>query len=201
MKPDFAHILSNLRHENSLSQKKAADELGVSQALLSHYENGVREPKLEFIIRACEYYGVTTDYILGRTAERTYDGVSLRCQGDCDRRNADAASLIIALLSEIGDAPLSQATARYMNYSIFVILSALRSSRRQYEPLFDASFKAAEADFIENARRVLEGGDVREKLSDALLREKYPKQYGAVLEMEEIIKKAVLSLKQTSENS
>ena len=36
---------------------------------LSHYENGAREPGLDFVCRACEYYGVTADYLLGRTNE------------------------------------------------------------------------------------------------------------------------------------
>ncbi len=46
-------------------------DLGVSQALLSHYEKGIREYSLSFLCRAAEYYNVTTDYILGRTESRT----------------------------------------------------------------------------------------------------------------------------------
>ena len=46
-------------------QRQVAAALGVSQALLSHYENGVREPGLAFITRACAYYGVSADYLLG----------------------------------------------------------------------------------------------------------------------------------------
>ena len=74
-KSEFAAILSELRREKGLSQRQAANELGISQALLSHYENDAREPKLEFLIRVCDYYTVTTDYILGRTKERD-DGAS-----------------------------------------------------------------------------------------------------------------------------
>ena len=70
MKSKFVLILSRLRHESGRSQRQVATELGVSQALLSHYENGAREPKLEFVIKACTYYGVSADYILGRTKDR-----------------------------------------------------------------------------------------------------------------------------------
>ena len=42
--PDFSRILSLLRQEKGISQRKAAAALGISQALLSHYENGIREP-------------------------------------------------------------------------------------------------------------------------------------------------------------
>jgi len=69
-KSKFAINLSKLRREKGLSQRQAAAELGVSQALLSHYETDAREPKLDFIIKICDYYSVTTDYILGRTKER-----------------------------------------------------------------------------------------------------------------------------------
>ena len=34
----FAVVLSQLRKERGISQKKAATDLGISQALLSHYE-------------------------------------------------------------------------------------------------------------------------------------------------------------------
>ncbi|MBQ7624373.1 MAG: helix-turn-helix transcriptional regulator [Clostridia bacterium] len=59
-----------LRKEKKISQKRAADALGVSQALLSHYENGVREPGLSFVVNAANYYRVSLDYLLGRTMHR-----------------------------------------------------------------------------------------------------------------------------------
>ena len=66
----FPKRLSSLRKEKKLSQREAAKVLGVSQALLSHYENGVREPGLQFVAHACDFYGVSADYIMGRTALR-----------------------------------------------------------------------------------------------------------------------------------
>lgn len=64
MERTFKDTLSALRREKNLSQRRAAGELGISQALLSHYENGAREPGLDFVRRACAYYGVTADYLL-----------------------------------------------------------------------------------------------------------------------------------------
>ena len=74
-KSEFAAVLGELRREKGLSQRQAATELGISQALLSHYENDAREPKLDFVVKVCDYYEVTSDYILGRTKERG-DGAS-----------------------------------------------------------------------------------------------------------------------------
>ena len=70
MSSDFSRSLSLLRQEKGISQRTAAKDLGISQALLSHYENGVREPGLCFVCRACDYYGVSADYMLGRTDRR-----------------------------------------------------------------------------------------------------------------------------------
>ena len=64
---DFPETLCALRKRLGLSQRRAASDLQISQALLSHYENGTREPGLAFVCRACDYYGVTADYLLGRS--------------------------------------------------------------------------------------------------------------------------------------
>ncbi len=65
----FPAMLIKLRTERELSQREAAAELGISQALLSHYENGIREPRLEFVVRLCDYYDVSADLLLGRAEE------------------------------------------------------------------------------------------------------------------------------------
>ena len=63
----FSETMSALRRSRGLSQRHAAADLNISQALLSHYENGAREPGLDFACRACRYYGVSADYLLGLT--------------------------------------------------------------------------------------------------------------------------------------
>lgn len=62
--------LVSLRKEKNLSQKEVAIELGVSQALLSHYEKGIRECGLDFLCRASTFYDVSTDYLLGLTENK-----------------------------------------------------------------------------------------------------------------------------------
>ena len=65
MERTFSRTMSDLRKARGLSQRAAAADLHISQALLSHYENGAREPGLDFVCRACRYYGVSADYMLG----------------------------------------------------------------------------------------------------------------------------------------
>lgn len=70
MKNDFPRILALLRKEKGMSQKAAAAKFGISQALLSHYENGIRECGLDFILTVADEYNVSVDYLLGRTSDR-----------------------------------------------------------------------------------------------------------------------------------
>ena len=86
MNRTFPETLSVLRHERNISQRTAAAALNISQALLSHYENGAREPGLDFVRRACAYYGVSADYLLGLSelpvgAERAMQGVAALSAG------------------------------------------------------------------------------------------------------------------------
>ena len=88
----FSQILSELRRSPGLSQRKAAADLKISQALLSHYENGAREPGLNFVCRVCDYYNVTADYLLGRSPNP--DGVD---------RGADIARMFIAEMRSLAN--------------------------------------------------------------------------------------------------
>ncbi len=77
MNSSFPRTLSLLRKEKGMSQKSVAAQLKVSQALLSHYENGVREPGLSFIVAAADFYGVSLDFLLGRTMSRDGTAINL----------------------------------------------------------------------------------------------------------------------------
>ena len=76
----FSEIIASLRRTRGISQRQAAADMGISQALLSHYETGAREPGLSFVRRACDYYNVSADYMLCRTEypEGGADAVKLR---------------------------------------------------------------------------------------------------------------------------
>ncbi len=70
MNADFPRLITLLRKEKGISQKNAASELGISQALLSHYEKGIRECGLDFVVRCSKFYEVSTDYLLGVSPDR-----------------------------------------------------------------------------------------------------------------------------------
>ena len=67
MGTDFGRVLSELRRSKSLTQRTLAQQLKISQGLLSQYENGTREPGIPFICHVCDYFDVSADFMLGRT--------------------------------------------------------------------------------------------------------------------------------------
>ena len=196
MKPVFAQRLNGLRRESGLSQKQTADDLGVSQALLSHYENGVREPKLEFIQKTCDYYNVSTDYLLGRTDKKKMQWSDLLESKNKEiQRCIKAAAIILAMLSEIDDEQVHIAVSRYLNYSIHFVLNVLGAPKKPYEPLFDAAIKTAEANLLKAAAKLSELDESSYNWPDVkTLQRKYPDQYRTVKELDNFIKDSIAGI-------
>ncbi len=59
--------LRELRKKRRISQLKLALDLNMNQNTISRYENMEREADYETLIRFADYFGVTLDYLLGRT--------------------------------------------------------------------------------------------------------------------------------------
>ena len=59
--------LRKLRKEKGLSQIAVQVQTGIEQALISKYENGERVPPTETLMQLADFYGVSMDYIMGRT--------------------------------------------------------------------------------------------------------------------------------------
>ena len=62
--------IRDLREDNDLKQKDIAEYLMCDQSLYSKYERGERPLPLELADRLADYYGVSVDYLIGRTDER-----------------------------------------------------------------------------------------------------------------------------------
>lgn len=61
--------LRDLREDNDLTQKNVANILGITYQQYQLYESEKREIPVYLLIELCEYYNVTSDYILGLTKE------------------------------------------------------------------------------------------------------------------------------------
>lgn len=59
--------IRDLREDNDLKQKQVAEYLLCDQSLYSKYERNERSLPLEYACKLADYYGVSVDYLLGRT--------------------------------------------------------------------------------------------------------------------------------------
>lgn len=57
--------LARLRKNKGISMRKLSDDTGISYGSYTGYEYGRREPNREVIVKLAEYFGTTTDEILG----------------------------------------------------------------------------------------------------------------------------------------
>lgn len=69
----FAERLTALRENTGKKRQEVADDLKISRASLEYYEKGKRKPDIEVLVRLADYYGVSTDYLLGLSDVSTTD--------------------------------------------------------------------------------------------------------------------------------
>lgn len=70
---DFGTTLKQLRKNRNLTQKELGAYIGLSKAVVSKYENSMGYPTFDVLIKIAEYFGVTTDYLLGFSKGKTID--------------------------------------------------------------------------------------------------------------------------------
>ena len=63
----FYHRIRDIREDSDLKQLAIAIELGITQPQYQLYESGKREIPVHLLIRLCEFYGVSLDWITGRS--------------------------------------------------------------------------------------------------------------------------------------
>ena len=66
---EFHERLGEIRRERGLTQGDVAEHFGMVTRSYRHWENGSREPSLSNLVRLADLFGVTTDWLLGRTDE------------------------------------------------------------------------------------------------------------------------------------
>jgi transcriptional regulator with XRE-family HTH domain len=63
--------IRDLREDRDLTQQQIAHHLLCDQSLYSKYERGERSLPLEYAEKLADFYGVSVDYLLGRTNVKT----------------------------------------------------------------------------------------------------------------------------------
>ena len=63
----YQRRLRDLREDHDKTQQQIADILGTSQTMYARYERGANELPLRHLLTLADYYGVSVDYLLGRS--------------------------------------------------------------------------------------------------------------------------------------
>ncbi|PWM56859.1 MAG: transcriptional regulator [Subdoligranulum variabile] len=175
MANEFSRILTLLRKERGITQKQAAQELGISQAQLSHYEKGIRECSLAFVVQVADYYDVSCDYLLGRSAERSgqtirvedLPGAGSSTSGSVYRGSVlptmykkligNSLDILYDKLQESGDKQLVTAVSRYLMLAVY----------KMFRQLHDASPRNVAGMFRVRGARWQAGADAAMRLTEA----------------------------------
>ena len=213
MSSDFSRCLSLLRQEKGVSQRAVAKELGISQALLSHYENGVREPGLAFVIKACNYYNVSADFLLGRTLSR--DGTTIAAEElydySAEKDNVlhgsilatlnkkllvNSTGVLFDLLGKTGKKEAINAAADFLGTAIYKMFRHLyRADGTQNEDFFSVSAReftagvptddmiCAESDYVQALADCVKEKGNLPAMNNDALSKNYPGLYQSLLQI------------------
>lgn len=61
----YVKIIKDLREDSDFTQQQVAEFLGTSQTMYARYERGANELPVHHLLKLCELYNVSSDYILG----------------------------------------------------------------------------------------------------------------------------------------
>lgn len=62
----YSNRIRELREAKSLSQDQLAEKLNVTKQAISQYERGVRKPSMPMLEALCDFFNVSSDYLLGK---------------------------------------------------------------------------------------------------------------------------------------
>ena len=61
--------IKELRKNSKITQEQLGNAIGVSKMAISYFEKGKKSPGRESLKKIADYFGVTTDYLLGRSED------------------------------------------------------------------------------------------------------------------------------------
>ncbi len=108
----FAARIKNLMDEDGLTVKDLAEAVDLSSGILSDYRKGFTSPTAPKLRKIADYFGVSTDYLLGRTDDRKLQTLAT---GSSLGLSADAA-VRIETFKDRQSSPSGHDVIGYINY-------------------------------------------------------------------------------------
>ena len=112
---ELKDTLKQIREKNGLTKRELCEKTGISERAYLTYEFGEREPKISVIQKLADFYGVTTDYLLGREpAPNPFADLNLSKESEEDVINKymslppEIRACLMDVLVQLGDAAKSR---------------------------------------------------------------------------------------------
>lgn len=139
MENNFSHNITALRKDSGLSQKQVAADLKISQALLSHYEKGIRECGLDFVVKMSDYFGVSCDYLLGANSKAKEPK-----QGELQDKTTitSSMSIVFSILEKINSKKLTKEVTHFLYFAVYTIIRYISKEDEDYFDIDKDSFSA-----------------------------------------------------------
>lgn len=67
---DFRYRLINLRRESNLTGEELGKKLGLTKTAISLWESGKNQPNINVLIKLCDIFNCSLDYLVGRTDQK-----------------------------------------------------------------------------------------------------------------------------------
>ena len=120
-----------LRKQHNLQQKLLAMELGVSQSVVSAWENGSKLPSFKNTVKIAEYFGVSTDYLLGKTNDPNSNSPTNKTTGQ------EIGDKLMQIFIDAGKyTPGEPLTDEFKEYATEIVSLAIKmakiASKKQY---------------------------------------------------------------------
>jgi len=96
--------ITELRKNKKISQKELGELLGVAQNTVCNWENGRREPEYEMLLKLANFFGVSTDYLLGNS-----DSESSPCDISSDSAADSEKARLLEQFSRLSESEMQEA--------------------------------------------------------------------------------------------
>lgn len=98
--------LRELRKNRGFTSSQMAEVLGITDSAVRYIERGKRGFSEGSLARACEYFGVSADYLLGKSAEEIYNGFVSSLRGDFLTEVVDSDGSVVQKISDSVPEPI-----------------------------------------------------------------------------------------------
>lgn len=108
--------IKELREERGLSQKELAEILEISRPSITKYERSEREPSYAVLLKISDFFGVSSDYLLGKTNEKDKNSYTYSKRiKELENINANEFSFGNIVLDKAQESAINGLLAQYLS--------------------------------------------------------------------------------------